>query len=238
MNPDKINITDSQYYNLLAAAYVRGLFMRTKNCSLPKELLEKSLGNLSDTEIEMILQSGKEANAKLYAFKNTHTDMPRVKRVTGFLKSIGFESLLDVGSGRGVFLFPFMEEFPWVRVSSIDVLPHRVEFLQDITNGGIDRLNVFEGDICAQPFADNSFDVVTMLEVLEHIPDVEKAILSAVKIARKHIVVTVPSKPDNNPDHIHLLTKDVLTDLFGRAGCTRLRFDGVTGHLFMVATVM
>ena len=211
--------------------------MRTKNSSLPDELLEKNLENLSDTEIETILQRGKEANAKLYAFKNTHTDMPRVRRVTGFLRSVSFDSLLDVGSGRGVFLFPFMDEFPWVRVTSVDVLPHRVRFLQDLTTGGIDRLSASEGDICSQPFADNSFDVVTMLEVLEHIPEVEKAIAAAVKIARKHVVVTVPSKPDDNPEHIHLLTKDILTDLFGRAGCTRLRFDGVNGHLFMVATV-
>lgn len=57
------------------------------------------------------------------------------------------------------------------------------------------------------------------------------------RIARKHVVVTVPSKEDNNPEHIHLLTKQVLTELFKEAGCTRLRFDGVNGHLFMVATI-
>ncbi len=73
--------------------------------------------------------------------------------------------------------------------------------------------------------------------VLEHIPDVEKAVVSAVRIAKKHVVVTVPSTPDNNPEHIHLLTRQRLTKLFRAAGCTRLRFDGVNGHLFMVATV-
>ena len=76
-----------------------------------------------------------------------------------------------------------------------------------------------------------------MLEVLEHIPQVEKAIEAAVRIARNHVVVTVPSKPDNNPEHIHLLTKEKLTIMFSAAGCTRLRFDGVNGHLFMVATI-
>ena len=90
---------------------------------------------------------------------------------------------------------------------------------------------------CDQPYADDSFDVVTMLEVLEHIPKVGNAVAAAVKMAKQYVVVTVPSKPDNNPEHIHLLTKEKLTRLFGAAGCTRLHFDGVEGHLFMVAAV-
>ena len=54
-------------------------------------------------------------------------------------------------------------------------------------------------------------------------------------MARRYVVVTVPSKPDSNPEHIHLLTKDLLTEMFAAAGCERLHFDGVEGHLFMVA---
>lgn len=79
-------------------------------------------------------------------------------------------------------------------------------------------------------------DIVTLLEVLEHIPDVEKAV-AAVRMARKYVVVPVPSKEDNNPEHIHLLTKKTLTDLFANAGCTRLHFDGVNGHLLLTATI-
>ncbi|MCD8132102.1 MAG: class I SAM-dependent methyltransferase, partial [Lachnospiraceae bacterium] len=88
-----------------------------------------------------------------------------------------------------------------------------------------------------QPLPDKSVDVVTMLEVLEHIPDVEAAVNSAVRIARKHIVVSVPSKPDDNPEHIHLLTRDRLTELFTGAGCRKLNFDGVNGHLIMIVTL-
>ena len=53
----------------------------------------------------------------------------------------------------------------------------------------------------------------------------------------EYVVVTVPSKPNDNPEHIHLLTKEKLTQLFNAAGCTKLHFDGVEGHLFMVAGV-
>lgn len=82
---------------------------------------------------------------------------------------------------------------------------------------------------------DGSFDVVTLLEVLEHIPNVEAAIAAAVRLARRCIILSVPSKPDDNPEHIHLLTKPILTDLFAKAGCTNLHFDGVPNHLIMMA---
>ena len=149
-----------------------------------------------------------------------------------------FETLLDVGSGRGVFLIPFMREFPCVRVTSIDLLEKRVTFLNELAEGGFTQLHAEQRDICDKPFPDDTFDVVTMLEVLEHIPDVEKAVNAAVRMARRYVVVTVPSKPDNNSEHIHLLTKDRLTRMFKAADETlRLHFDGVRGHLFMVAAL-
>ena len=76
-----------------------------------------------------------------------------------------------------------------------------------------------------------------MLEVLEHIPEVEKAGTAAVRMAKKYVVVSVPSKPDDNPEHIHLLTRDILTELFTQVGCGRLHFSGVNGHLILVAAL-
>ena len=155
----------------------------------------------------------------------------------GFLRSVWPESLLDVGSGRGAFLCPFLEEFPGTKVTAIDLLPRRVELLQDLSRGGITNLTARQADLCSQPFSDNAFDTVTLLEVLEHIPDVEGAVQAAVRMARRYVVVTVPSRPDNNPEHIHLLTRERLTELFGAAGCRRLHFDGVPGHLFLAVSL-
>ena len=53
--------------------------------------------------------------------------LARTRRTLGFLRSISFETMLDVGSGRVVFLIPFMKEFPWVQVTSLDVLEKRVQ---------------------------------------------------------------------------------------------------------------
>lgn len=225
------------YYERLAAAYVRGHSLRTGQPSLSQEWKCRPLSELGEDSIRDIMNAGREAQLKMYRFKAGHEDMPRVRKVLGFLKGVSFESLLDVGSGRGVFLLPFLSEFPWVQATALDILPYRVEFLQDIAGGGVENLTAVHGDICGKPFADDSVDIVSMLEVLEHIPDVAAAVGAAVRIARKFVVVTVPSKEDNNPEHIHLLTKEKLTALFTGAGCDRLRFDGVNGHLIAVASM-
>ena len=224
-------------YNIkYAVAAVRGQIKRIGNTeAIDDDLLNKPVYDLSDSEQEKLIKLGEKAGMKLYYFKNSDRQLPRVNKALGFLKGICFESLLDVGSGRGVFLLPFLDEFPYVQVTSIDILDKRIDLLSDLSNGGIDQLNVKKADLCDQPYADNSFDVVTLLEVLEHIPDVEKAIRSAVSIARKYVVVTVPSKEDDNPEHIHLLTKEKLTSYFNACGVKKLSFDGVPGHLFMIA---
>ncbi len=222
-----------RYEERLMAAYVRG--MARQNLSLlPPSLMETPLELLSAEEIEAIFHAGEAAGLKLYYFKKKEL-LPRVKAVLGFLRSVQPESLLDVGSGRGVFLFPFLTQFPWTQVTAADILPRRVQMLQTIADGGIENLTVLERNICQWTQEEKLFDVVTLLEVLEHIPDVEQAIANAVRLARRFVVVSVPSQPDDNPEHIHLLTRDILADQFTRAGCTKLHFDGVNGHLILVA---
>lgn len=230
--------TYAERYNLKpAAAWLRGHALKTGTPEIAPELLEMPLGVLTDEELSSIVEVGEKTRQKLYPFKTGKAELPRVRQVLGFLHGVEFETLLDVGSGRGVFLLPFMEEFPQVRVTSLDLLDKRVAFLNELAAGGYSQLTAYNKSICDQPFRSNSFDVVTLLEVLEHIPEVEKAVAAAVKMAKCYVVVSVPSKPDDNPEHIHLLTKDILTRLFADAGCTKLHFSGVNGHLIMMATI-
>lgn len=234
----KVKSMDERYHLLYAAAAVRGHFIRHGLFDkLGKELSERELPELTREDCERLLELGREQEIKLYHFKRSDRMLPRVHKVLGFLKGIYFENLLDVGSGRGVFLLPFLDEFPYAEVTSLDILDKRVKLLEDISVGGVKRLSVKKASICDKPFPDDSFDVVTMLEVLEHIPDVEGAIRAAVKMSRNYVIVTVPSKEDDNPEHIHLLTKEVLTRYFNACGVTKLSFDGVPGHLFMIAKI-
>lgn len=232
-----MNDLTEKYDIRTAAVWIRGHAKNTGIPTLQKELLSKDLADLTEEELCGIVEAGLKAELKIYPFKNGTQILPRVRRTIGFLNSLRFETLLDVGSGRGVFLIPFMKEFPWIQVTSLDLLDKRVAFLNELSMGGFTQLRAEWGNICVQPFPDNSFDVVTLLEVLEHIPEVEKAIAAAVKMAKQYVVVSVPSKPDDNPEHIHFLTKGKLSKMFDDIGCSKLHFDGAPGHLFMVAAL-
>lgn len=177
---------------------------------------------------------------KMHYFK-VKEDLPRVQVVLSFLQGIvsagQCDSLLDVGSGRGVFLFPLLREFPDLEVTSFDILPHRVALHECIREGGIENLHPMLEDICTWDGSDKSFDVVTMLEVMEHIPDTLAVVKNAIRLARNYIIVSVPSKPDDNPEHIHLFSSDELRRLFLENGCSKVKFTGVTGHTIMIATL-
>ena len=226
----------SDYYDKLAAAAVRGYALRT-GWELPEALLSCPLEDLNEENISELFRYGKEFGVRLYHFKIAHGIMPRIHFVLGFMEAVRPGSLCDIGTGRGVFLFPFLDRFPSVPVTALDLLDHRIDFLNDIRAGGISTLTALKADICSRPLPEKSADVVTALEVLEHIPDVEAAIEAAVRTARRYVVVTVPSKPDSNPEHIHFLTKDLLTGYFNRAGCSKLQFGGVLDHLTLIASV-
>ena len=228
---------EERYDLRMAAGWILGHARHTGVPDLLPDQRNKTAESCSGDELREIVSAGLSAGLKLYPFKIGTQELPRIRRTMGFLHSVSFETLLDIGSGRGVFLIPFLKEFPWVRVCSLDLLEKRVIFLNELADGGPFPLSAEQKDICTQPFPEKSFDAVTMLEVLEHIPDVEKAVRAAVRIARKYVVVTVPSKPDSNPEHIHLLTKEKLTQMFTDAGCDRLHFDGVEGHLFMAGII-
>lgn len=92
----------SERYNLKpAAAWLRGHALKTGTPEIDPELLEMPLEVLTDEELSAIVEVGEKARQKLYPFKTGKAELPRVRQVMGFLHGIEFETLLDVGSGRG-----------------------------------------------------------------------------------------------------------------------------------------
>jgi len=231
MTPDPDN-----YFLTLAAAFVRGRCVQANAIALPENLLSQRLDELSEEELTAIFQYGSDAGLKLHKFKKT-MGLDRVRRVFGVLRSLAPESMLDIGSGRGAFLWPLLDEFPGLPVTAIDDDARRADDLQAVGLGGIDRLSARRMDATALDFDDDSFDVVTLLEVLEHIPEVGKAVADAVRVARRFVVVSVPSKADDNPEHAHLLDEARLRELFMAAGASRMTCDYVPGHIVAVVNV-
>ncbi len=228
--------TDTPLFERLAAAYVRGALGAEPELAGGAALLAAPLDALADTELAALIQLGHIRGLRLHRFKRT-MGLPRVHAVLGILRGIGPSELLDIGSGRGAFLWPLLDAMPWLPVTAADVLDHRVVDIERVAAGGVATLTAARADVTDLPFADHSFDVVTMLEVLEHIPDTVAALRSALRVARRFVILSVPSRPDDNPEHIHLFSATQLTALLREHGAARVSVEQVPGHLIAVAKV-
>lgn len=210
-----------RYYVDLAAAFVLG------RCPA---LREEGLA------APALVERGRAEGLRLNKFKRGSL-LPRVAKVLGILRGLGPAALLDVGSGRGMFLWPLLHELPWLPVTALDADPIRARDLGAVRDGGVERLSVVQADACALPLPDAGVDVVTALEVLEHLREPPRAAAELCRVARRFVVCSVPSQPDDNPQHIQLFTPDRLRALLVDAGATRVQIDHVPGHMIAVARV-
>jgi ubiquinone/menaquinone biosynthesis C-methylase UbiE len=121
-------------------------------------------------------------------------------------------------------------------VTAVDLLPHRLQVIAAVQRGGLDNLTCARMDATRLAFPDASFDVVTLLETLEHIPDAASAVAEVTRVARRFVLLSVPSQADDNPEHLHLFSQESLRALFAAAGIARLKFSYVPKHLLVVAT--
>ena len=221
---------ETLYFTRLAAAYVRGRL----GASIPTDLLDTPLEELSEGRLDDIIATGLAAGLRLHRFKRT-IGLPRVRKTLGALHGLAPESLLDVGSGRGAFLWPLLDAFPDLPVTTLDLLAHRVADMEAVRAGGVWRLHPVLGDATAMPFEDRAFDGVTALEVLEHIPHAERALAECCRVARRFVIVSCPSRPDDNPEHIHLFDpRDLARRLVGQ-GFARITTEQVLNHVILVA---
>lgn len=210
----------SDRYESLAYAYIRG--------SLP--------GLPDDMPVDQVIAWGQAAGLKLHRFKRT-MELPRVRAVLGMLRGLSPESLLDIGTGRGVFLWPLLDGFPDLPVTSVELDDRRFRHLDAVRRGGVTRLSTIHSDATLLPDADGAFDIVTVLEVLEHQHDPRALARTAVRLARRFVIASVPSKPDDNPDHVQLFDRQSLTALLIDAGAEAVSIDYVLNHAIALARV-
>jgi ubiquinone/menaquinone biosynthesis C-methylase UbiE len=208
-----------RYYLDLACAFIRG-----------------RLADAPDLPLDELFRYGAAAGLRLHKFKRSAI-LPRVRRIFGYFHQLAPDSLLDIGSGRGVFLWPLLDTFPHLRVHCIDVREDRVADIQAVAAGGVERLSAAVEDVSKLSIPDGSFAGATILEVLEHLEHPERAVAEAVRVAREFVAVSVPSKPDDNPEHIRLFDGESLTNLFLQAGVRRVSVDHVLNHIVALAVL-
>tara|TARA_R110002072_G_scaffold27258_3_gene88813 strand:+ start:2658 stop:3299 length:642 start_codon:yes stop_codon:yes gene_type:complete len=178
--------------------------------------------------------AARAAGLRVHRFKRTH--LPRVERVLGLLRGLWPSRLLDIGSGRGTFLWPLLEALPQLQVTSLERSALRAGQLAQVRRGGIERLSVLGADVCATPLQDGSCEGVTALEVLEHLADPRPAARELVRVAQRFVIASVPSKPDENPEHLRVFSVADLEELFGEAGAARVQVQHVLNHRIALVT--
>lgn len=151
-------------------------------------------------------------------------------------------SVLDVGCGNGVLVNTLTSAFPgrFDRVTGLDSSEEALKYVES---------EKFHGSITNLPFGKQSFDLVTCLEVLEHLPyaDFEKGVLELQRVSKKYVIITVPDRENleyssvicpvchcwfNSYFHMRSLNETMLRNLFDNFDLLKLKEVGpVTAFL-------
>jgi SAM-dependent methyltransferase len=118
--------------------------------------------------------------AMLNALHHRAVHNRRVRILSHHLSQIipGGGRVLDVGCGDGLISRAIMDERPDLEIEGVDVM------LRPIT-----RIPATKFDGSVLPFGDNSFDYVTMVDVLHHTTDPVTMLAESCRVARKGVVI-------------------------------------------------
>ncbi len=101
-------------------------------------------------------------------------------------------TVLDAGCGEG-YATDFMARLlPGVQFTGIDLSGEAVAFAREQFG---EAATFEQGSLYELPFADGHFDAVVCSEVLEHLDHPEKALAELARVARHHVLLTVPREP-------------------------------------------
>ncbi len=121
-----------------------------------------------------------------FLFNNFYS---RIERVVSLLDKD--DRILEVGCGAGVSSRRINAMLGGQRFEVSDVDSRYVSKLRTTDF----PLPVRQESVLALDRPDKEFDCIFMLEVMEHVPDYEKALSELFRVSRKHVVISVPNEP-------------------------------------------
>jgi SAM-dependent methyltransferase len=143
--------------------------------------------------------------------------------------------ILDAGCGTGINL-DYLAEFG--NVTGADVSDDAIEFCRKRGKQSVRKM-----DLTALEWEDGRFDLVTVLDVIEHIERDEDAVRELVRVTRPrgHLLVTVPAFPELWSEHDEInhhrrrYRAEKVRGLLEANGCEIVRFTYMNCFLFPVA---
>jgi SAM-dependent methyltransferase len=142
------------------------------------------------------------------------------------------QSVLDVGCGEGVLTQRWAQRLAPRRVVGIDLDDPLIA--AEWAKRPAPNLTYVAQRAERLPFADGEFDLVTAIEVLEHVPDPEHTVAEMARCASRHLLVSVPREPlwrmlnmargaywpalGNTPGHLNHWSRRSFVGLLSRHG--------------------
>jgi ubiquinone/menaquinone biosynthesis C-methylase UbiE len=141
-------------------------------------------------------------------------------------------TVLDVGCGEGVLTEQWAERLGDGRVVGIDLDDPKLR--AEWEQRSRPNLEFRAEEATSLSFGDDSFDLACAIEVLEHVPDPAATLGEMARVARRHLLVSVPREPlwrtlnvargaylrnlGNTPGHVNHWSKRAFTSLLSRYG--------------------
>ncbi len=142
------------------------------------------------------------------------------------------ESVLDVGCGEGVLTVDWAQRLGDRRVVGIDLDDPKLR--AEWAARSRPNLEFRAEEATRLSFDDSEFDLATAIEVLEHVPEPEATVAEMARVARRHLLVSVPREPlwralnmargaylrdlGNTPGHVNHWSKRDFVSLLSRHG--------------------
>ncbi|MFC1780891.1 class I SAM-dependent methyltransferase, partial [Planctomycetota bacterium] len=151
-------------------------------------------------------------------------------------------ALLDVGCGSGKFLDE-VKKLTKTQICGVDISKTAVQTAEE--NFGLD---IFHGIITEAPFEDDSFDLITAWQYLEHVPSPLQVLQKFQQLLKPNgiCIISIPNFCSINakifkdkwycldcPRHLYIYTPDTINKLMEKAGLvvTEVRHDPSSKNL-------
>lgn len=131
---------------------------------------------------------------KILSFEPDPAFARRARIIFENLNLSGREKILEIGCGRGFYLRTLDQVLPSLEITGIDLNEKYLKVAEKFI--GNSKVKLINADATDLPFKDKTFDRIIATEILEHIPDDQKAISEMYRVLRPDgiAMITVPNK--------------------------------------------